>query len=132
MHSRVLKRRRLRIEDVIPWIGGLIALAAAMLLDVPSDPHKWHAAIVWSICAFTCILLFGRSRWSWRGFWLLGAAFLVIHLFAMWLLFGKLITPNRHIGTLYVAPIGFVEGIYILGLIGSLMGWDSKCNKKTR
>lgn len=134
--SQVFKMRQqkttkgIRIEDAIPWIVALLALAAAVVLDTPSQPHRWHAAIMWTVCAFTCAVLFGRPRWGSAGFWLFYATFLGIHLFAMWILFGKLLPVNHYLGTVYVAPIGFVEGIAILGLIGRLMGWSSESREK--
>ena len=123
-------RKGIRIEDAIPWIVALLGLAAAVVLDTPSQPHRWHAAIMWTVCAFTCAVLFGRPRWGSAGFWLFYASFLGLHLFAMWVLFGKLLPANRYLGTVYVAPLGFVEGIAILGLIGNLMGWSSKSREK--
>jgi hypothetical protein len=128
--SRMRKSKSRRIEDAIPWIGVLLSLAAAIVLDSPSQPHRWHPAIMWTGCAFICVVLFGRSRWTSTGFWLLCTAALGIHLFAMWALFGRIIPGTFVLGTMYVAPIGFVEGILVLGLIGTLMGWNSGASKK--
>ena len=128
--SRMQRSKARRMEDAIPWIFAFIALAAAVVLDTPSHPHRWHPAIMWTCCAFTCAVLFGRPRWASKGFWLLYIAFLGVHLFAMWLLFGKIIPATFVLGTMYVAPIGFVEGILVLGLIGTLMGWSSGSRKQ--
>lgn len=50
----------------------------------------------------------------------------------MWVLFGKLLPAHHYLylGTVFVGPIGFVEGIAILGLIGNLMGWTSEAREK--
>ena len=56
-------------------------------------------------------------------------AALGVHVFVKWPLFGKIIPATLVLGTMYVAPVGFVEGTLILGLIGTLMGW-SRSNKK--
>src|SRR3954471_2492027 len=116
--ARIRRNKARLMEDAIPWIVALLALAAAVLLDTPSQPHRWHAAIMWTGCAFTCAVLFGRPRWGSAGFWLFYAIFVGIHLLAMWVLFGKFLPANRYSGTVFVGPIGFVEGIAILGLIG--------------
>ena len=111
MQARVLSKKNRTLEDAVPWIGSAIALVASVLLDSPSQPHKWHPAIMWTICAFVCVVLFGRSRWRLTRFWMFCAAFFVLHLFTMWVLFDKILPSNRGLGTLYVAPIAFVEGI---------------------
>jgi uncharacterized membrane protein len=127
---RIWRSKARFIEDAIPWIGASAALAAAIILDSPSHPHRWHPAIMWTVCTFTCAFLFGRDRWTSIGFWLLSAAALGVHLFAMWALFGRIIPATFVLGAMSVAPIGFIEGILILGLIGTLMGWSSGSRKQ--
>jgi hypothetical protein len=133
MPSGVVRERASRaryIEDAIPWVGASAALVASIILDPADHPHKWHPAIMWTVCAFTCVTLFGRPRWTSKGFWLLALGFFAVHLVVMWALFEKLFPPRYILGTMYVAPIGFVEGIWILCLIGNLMGWSAKQKRK--
>jgi hypothetical protein len=114
---RVLKKRRRVGDDVVGWVGILATTAALYVFHNPSEPHKWHPAIVWTCTAFSCIALFGRTRWrSWK-FWLLWVFFLLVHILAMWWIFGRLLPAGHVWGTIYVIPIGFVEGILVLGLL---------------
>jgi len=125
--SRTKRRMAKRIEDAIPWIGALLALAAALVLDSPKQQHRWHSAIMWTVCTFTFIVLFGRPRWTSIGFWWLCTAAFVAHLIAMWALFGTV--PAMSVVGIILAPIALVEGVLILGLIGTLMGWSTGSSK---
>lgn len=113
----ILKKRRRVSDDIVGWIGLAVVIVASFVLDMPSEPHKWHPAIVWTGTAFSCIALFGRTRWrSWR-FWILWASFLSLHVVAMWWIFDSLLPAGHVWGTLYVMPIGFIEGILLVGLV---------------
>ena len=114
---RILKKRQRFSDDIVGWAGLLIAAVALIVLDRPSEPHKWHPAIVWSCTAFSGIALFGRTHWrSWR-FWVLWTLFLLLHVFLMWWIFDKVLPPGHVWGTIYVMPLGFVEAILLVGLI---------------
>jgi hypothetical protein len=116
MTRRAKRRPRLK-DDVVGWVGVLITIVALYVIDNPSEPHKWHPAIVWSCTAFSTIALFGRTQWqSWR-FWALFMVFLLLHVFAMWWVFDKIVPAGHVWGTLFVVPIAFVEGILVLGQI---------------
>src|ERR1700739_1954254 len=113
----ILKKRKGASDNVVGWVGVFVTVVTLYVLDNPSEPHKWHPAIVWSCTAFSTIALFGRARWqSWR-FWALCILFLLLHVLAMWWIFGRLLPAGHVWGTFYVMPIGFVEGILLLGLI---------------
>src|SRR5205814_291328 len=113
--QRVLKKRIVAIDDALGWIGIAVALIAAIVLDKGSAPHKWHAAIMWTVVAFLGVLKFGQKKWkSWR-FWIFCAACLGVHVFAMWVIFDQLL-PRLILGTLYVVPVAFIESILLIGL----------------
>jgi hypothetical protein len=99
-----------------PLAGSLglgLVLIAAIILDKGSSPHKWHAAIMWTFCALLGLLIFGREkRTSWL-FWIFWVSCLVLHVFAMWLIFGQLL-PRLILGTFYVVPLAFVESLFLL------------------
>jgi hypothetical protein len=115
--SKPFKKRRRYSEDLVGWAGTVIMVVAMFVLDKPSEPHKWHPAIVWTGLAFTTIALFGRTLWSSWRFWVLSTIFLMLHVYAMWWLFDQLL-PHGHVwGTLFVVPIAFVEGILLVGVI---------------
>jgi hypothetical protein len=117
MKKRLNKGGKKVSDDVVGWAGVLVTIVALVLLDNRNSPHKWHPAIVWTCSTFSAIALFGRTLWpSWR-IWSLWASFLIVHLFAMWFIFDKVLPPGRVWGTIYVIPIAFVEGILLLGLI---------------
>jgi hypothetical protein len=116
---RKLKKRIAASDDIFGWIGLALVLAAAIILDKGSAPHKWHAAIMWTFVALFGALIFGRKkRKSWL-FWIFWATCLALHVFAMWVLFGQLL-PRLILGTLYVVPIAFVESIFLIGIFSKL------------
>lgn len=100
-------------DNALGWIGIAFALIAAVILDKENSPHKWHAAIMWTFVAFFGVLIFGRKKRGSRLFWVLWTACLVLHTFAMWLLFGQLM-PRLILGTLYIVPVAFIESLLLL------------------
>lgn len=117
--SRILKKGVLGSDDALGWIGIALGLIAIIILDKGSAPHKWHAAVMWTFCAFFGILIFGHKERGSRLFWAFWAAYLVVHVFATWLIFGRIL-PRLILGTLYVVPIAFVEAIFLVGMFGKL------------
>jgi hypothetical protein len=113
--SRKLKKRMSSSDTVIVWSAAVVALVAAIILDKGSAPHKWHAAIMWTGVAFYGLLIFGRRKWTSGPFWIFWVACLVLHGFAMWLIFARLL-PRLILGTLYVVPLAFVEAIFLTGI----------------
>src|SRR5665213_2359239 len=104
--------RPLTSDNAIIWVGGAVALLAAIILDKGTAPHKWHAAIVWTTGAFGTALVFGRQKWNSWLFWAFWTVCLALHGFAMWLIFKQLL-PRLVLGTLYVSPLAVVEGIFL-------------------
>jgi hypothetical protein len=117
--SRILKKRRFLSDNAIVWSAAGLALIAAIILDKGSAPHKWHAAIMWTGVVFYGVLIFGRQKWGLWLFWIFWAACLVLHGFAMWLIFGQLF-PRLILGTLYLVPIAFIEAILLVGMFAKL------------
>jgi hypothetical protein len=117
--QRILGKRSAVSNDVLGWIAIALGFIAAIVLDKESPPHKWHAAIEWTIVALYGVLIFGRRSWkSWR-FWIFWAVCLALHMFAMWLIFGQLF-PRLMLGTLYVVLPAFIEAIFLVGMFGRL------------
>ncbi len=114
-----LKKRSAAGDDIVAWIGLALVLAAAIILDKGSAPHKWHAAIMWTFVTFLCLLRFGRKKWNSWLFWAFWATCFGLHLFAMWLIFERLL-PRLILGTLYVVPVAFIEGIFLVGMFARL------------
>lgn len=99
-------------DDVFGWIGLALVLVAAIILDRGSPPHKWHAAIMWTFVALFGALVFGRKkRGSWL-FWVFWATCFVLHVAAMWVIFGQ-VFPRLILGTLYVVPLAFIESLLL-------------------
>jgi uncharacterized protein with PQ loop repeat len=107
------KKRISLSNDALGWSGLGLSLIAAVILDKGSPPHKWHAAIMWTFCALLGLLKFGREKRTSRLFWIFWVSCLVLHVFAMWLIFG-LLMPRLILGTLYVVPLAFVESLFLL------------------
>src|SRR5688572_12601748 len=107
-----LKGRRVPSDNALVWIGGAVALAAAIVLDDDTAPRKWHAAIIWTVIAFLCLLVLCRKKWTFVSFWLFGMFALVAHICVMWFIFGQLL-PGLLIGTLFTVPLGFIESILL-------------------
>lgn len=112
-----MKTREPLGERTVGWLGLAVVVVSMFVLDKPSEPHKWHAAIIWSVGAFLTITLFGRTRWSSWRFGALWTFFALLQLLAMWWLFGRVMPAGYFVGTLVVAPIGFIEGVLLVGLI---------------
>jgi hypothetical protein len=110
--STASKKRASLSDDAIGWIGLGLVLVAAIFLDKNSPPHKWHAAIMWTFVALFGFMVVGRSkRGSWL-FWFFWAACVVLHVAAMWVIFGQ-IFPRLILGTLYVVPLAFIESLLL-------------------
>ena len=74
-----------------------------------------HAAIMWTVVAFFAVLLWGREKWTAVSFWIFWAVCLVLHIIAMWAIFGFLL-PRLALGTIYVVPIAFIESVLLAAL----------------
>jgi hypothetical protein len=111
--SRVLKKPIYFSDTLIGWMVAAIGLFAAFMLDTKEQPQKWHAAIMWTACAFGGVVIGHREKWqSWR-FWLFWVICLSVHLFAMWLIFAKILKSIRILGTLYMVPLALIEVIFL-------------------
>ena len=107
-----LTKRTSLSDDTIGWIGLALVLIATIILDRNSPPHKWHAPIIWTFLALFGVLVFGRSkRGSWL-FWVFLTTCFVLHVAAMWLIFGQIL-PRLTLGTLYVVPLAFIESLLL-------------------
>lgn len=106
-------------DNVLGWGIILLGLVAIIILDKRSPPHKWHAAVMWTVVAFLGVLKFGQSKWKSWLFWIFCTVCLGIHVFAMWAIFGQLL-PRVIFGTLYVVPLAFVEAIFLIGVFSRL------------
>jgi hypothetical protein len=108
-------------DNALSWIVVALGLTAAFILDKPSAPHKWHAAIVWTTGALFGLLVWCRKKWNSFPFWLFWLTCLVFHVFAMWMIFERLL-PGLILGTLYVMPIAFIESVLLAVGFGWLAG----------
>jgi hypothetical protein len=106
-------------DNAIVWSAAAVALIAAIILDKGAAPHKWHAAIMWTVVALYGVLIFGRKKLCAWQFWVFCAACLTLHVFVMWLIFGELL-PRLILGTLYVVPGAFIEAILLIGIFFKL------------
>jgi hypothetical protein len=99
-------------DDLLGWIGIALGLVAAIILDKGSPEHKWHAAIMWTVGAFIGVPIWGRQKRSSWLFWVFWAVCLLLHVIAMWAIFGQLF-PRLILGTLFVIPFAFVESLFL-------------------
>ena len=107
------KKRIPLSDDTFGWFGLALVVIAAIILDKGSQPHKWHAAIMWTFAALFGLLVFGRNKRTSRLFWLFWATCLVLHIIAMWVIFNQLL-PRLILGTLYVVPLAFMESLLLV------------------
>jgi hypothetical protein len=113
------KKPGLLSDDTFGWIGLALVLIAAIILDKNSAPHKWHAAVMWTFVALFGLLVFGKNkRGSWL-FWVFWATCLALHVVAMWVIFGRML-PLLILGTLYVAPLAFIESLLLFVIFSKL------------
>jgi hypothetical protein len=99
-------------DDAIGWIGLAFGLIAAIIFDRNSPPHKWHAAIMWTFVALFGLLVFSRSKRGSSLFWIFWATCSLLHVAAMWAIFGQIL-PRLIVGTLYVVPLAFIESLLL-------------------
>ncbi len=114
-----IKKRIATGYDIPGWMVLALGLAAAFILDKRGPPYKWHAAIMWTILALVGVLIFPLKKRRPRLFLIFCATCLVLHVFAMWIIFGRLL-PRLILGTLYVVPIAFVESIFLVVIFARL------------
>ena len=106
-------------DTAVAWFVAAIGLAAAFVLDTKGQPQKWHAAIMWTGCAFGSVVLISRAKWmSWR-FWLSWTICLTAHIFLMWVIFEKALNRVR-LGTLYVVFPALIESLLLMGIISRI------------
>ena len=99
-------------DNALGWVSAAFALVAAIILDKNSPPHKWHAAIMWSIVALFGILIWGRDKQNSRLFWTFWVGCVLLQISTMWVIFGKLL-PRLVLGTVYVVPLAFIESLLL-------------------
>jgi hypothetical protein len=63
-NAEEIKEKGLRAIDTLGWTGVAVALITAIVLDKSSTPHKWHAAIMWTVVTLLGVLKFGQRKWN--------------------------------------------------------------------
>lgn len=117
---RILRSHSTLSDSTIGWIAAALGLIAAIILDKGDAPHRWHAAIMWTGCAFGSVIILSRRKWgSWR-FWVPFTVCLALHFVAMWVIFAQLFASLTVLGTLYVIPLAFIESIFLSGVISMM------------
>lgn len=110
-------KKTLTSDNAIGWFMVGLGVIVAVKVDAIGAPQRWHAALVWTATTCYAVVIFGKQRWaSWR-FWLSFVIGIAAHLIVMWVLFAKILVHVEVIGTLFVIPIGLVEGILLLVII---------------
>ena len=127
-----------RDETIVSWISVAAAVGIAFALDNRGLPQKWHAAIAWTLTTFLLYLLLNRhgrfigvrvdyahrklSRDSWRRwrFWVISIIVMMLHVLFIYLLFGVVLARVSVLGTMYVYPLGFAEGVLLTGLVARI------------
>jgi hypothetical protein len=114
---RILRSHARLSDSAIGWIAAALALVAAIILDKGDAPHRWHAAIMWTLCAFGSVIILSRRKWGSRRFWVPFTVCLALHVVAMWVIFARIFASLTVLGTLYAIPLAFVEAIFLSGII---------------
>ena len=104
-------KRKSEIREQLLTIS--IGLAAALIVFVVGAPDRWLAAIFITVGTFAGMISYFRSRWSSKLFWKIMAGALVIHLSAIWLVFGVLLRNQRDVGLMICVPPIFLEAFLI-------------------
>jgi hypothetical protein len=112
-----LKRKLKIAENLYFLLIALLGLGAAFITDGVGMGQKWHAAIVSTGVAFGTAIWLLRPRWKRRQFWLAVAICFGIHVVITWLIFSRLFAGFQHLGILVWAPTGFIEAVYLLGIL---------------
>jgi membrane-associated HD superfamily phosphohydrolase len=104
-------------ETLIIWAVSIAALLAAILMDRSGMAPRWHAAIVATVVAFLGVALVFRRKWRFPHFWLVLCLCFMLHVVLCLYVFGQLLGEIGNIGFLWGVPLGFLEGIVLLGLV---------------
>jgi hypothetical protein len=129
--SRTRKARAAFGDTAVAWFVAAIGLAAAFVLDTKEQPQKWHAAIMWTGCAFGAVVIVSRAKWmSWR-FWLSWTICLTAHIFLMWVIFEKALSRIR-LGTIFVILPALIESLLLSGIISRIECAFGKARKQKR
>jgi hypothetical protein len=108
-------KRRSSIRENLGILAiAVVGLAIATLMDHTGMPQKWHAAVVGTAVPFGVVIMSLRGRWSKWTFWEALTGCLLIHIFAIWIVFEYLLANVQYLGTLYWSPIAFVEVFVLL------------------
>jgi hypothetical protein len=120
MHVAV-KRRVITRDNLVLVVAGLIAICAVIMEGRLGLPQRWHAATTWTIVPFAFVAMIYHKYWiSWR-FWTAWTVCLAVHLLGMWLIFSRLLVKVQWMGTMYVMPLEFLEGLALVIPVGLLM-----------
>ena len=114
---RQLKKRVALTDNVAGWIAGAVALISVIILDTRGLPQKWHAAVMWTVCAFASVVVFSRKRLSSWQFWVSWTICLAFHVVLMWVLFAQLLRSLVVLGMLYVVPLAFLESLLLFAVL---------------
>ncbi len=104
-------------DNTLSWIAVALSLLVVVVLDKEGMPQKWHAAVMWTLCAFGPVTVMHRKRWRIWSFWTSWILYLGVHLLIVLALFVYVLGSVRILGTLYVVPFGLVESLFLLGLL---------------
>ena len=104
-------------ENIYVVILTFVGLGIVVISDKIGTPQKWHAAIVGTMVTFGGVAWVFRGKWRRWQFWASLGVLFTIHILAMWLVFTQILASVKTLGILIWAPVAFVEGILLLGLV---------------
>lgn len=112
-----IKKRYFGRENVIIFIGALLAVVLVLIADRKGMSQKWHSAIFGTLVPFLVVLLSLRLRWRRWSFWASVFICLAIHTLAIWIFFQYVLSNVRSLGMLIWSPVALVEVVVLLVVV---------------
>jgi hypothetical protein len=103
-------------DNILIFLGAVVAVAAVTIADNNGMPQKWHAAVVGTIVPFLVEVWLCRMRWTYWSFWAAFSICLAVHLAATWILFEYILLNVRTIPLLAWFPVVFIE-VFVLFVV---------------
>jgi hypothetical protein len=104
-------------DNVLVFLGALLALALALIAERIGLPQKWHAAIFATIVPFGVVTAMYSVRWRRWSFWVALAMCFSIHIFLIWIFFQHVISNVQTMGVAFWFPVAFVETFVVIILV---------------
>lgn len=100
----------------------VVTLTACVVVMAFHLPDRWLAAVFCTVVPFLGTITYFRSRWSSTRFWSIVRVAFLLHVLAIFLIFGVLLRRRDDVGLGICLPAALLEGLL---LVGAVRQWGS-------